>query len=108
MKIRDYQDQSARTMPVGLHRDPLLTNLCLGLAGESGEIIEHVKKAVFHGHSLDREYLSKEIGDVLWYVAALATALEVDLGEIADNNVKKLKARYPEGFNENASTNRTA
>ena len=107
MDISDYQKQSARTMPKNLHVEPLLTNVCLGLAGESGEIIEHVKKVVFHGHQLDRDYLKKEIGDVLWYVAAMATALDVDLGEIAQANVDKLKARYPEGFASSASTNRT-
>ena len=98
MDISDYQKQSARTMPKNLHVEPLLTNVCLGLAGESGEIIEHVKKVVFHGHQLDRDYLKKEIGDVLWYVAAMASALDLDLGEVAQANVDKLKARYPEGF----------
>ena len=107
MKLSDYQKQSSRTMPSGLHTEPLLTNLCLGLAGESGEIIEHVKKHVFHGHSLDKQYVEKEIGDVLWYLAGLATTVGADLGEIAQANVDKLKARYPEGFDTTASTNRT-
>lgn len=108
MNFGDYQDQSARTMPKGLLLEPLLTNLCLGLAGEGGEIIEHVKKVVFHGHSLDRAYLQKELGDVLWYVAALATALEIDLDAAAEQNIDKLKARYPDGFDKSASTGRLA
>jgi NTP pyrophosphatase (non-canonical NTP hydrolase) len=75
----------------------------LGLAGEAGEAIEHVKKHVFHGHALDREALMKEIGDVLWYLAALATGADLNLGQCAIANVEKLAKRYPEGFTRAAS-----
>lgn len=106
MNLAEYQALAARTMPADRKSNDQITNMCLGLAGESGEVIEHVKKAVFHGHDLSPEYLEKEIGDVLWYVAGMATAMGLDLNTIAENNISKLKQRYPEGFSESASTTR--
>ena len=107
MKFSDYQIQSARTMPKLLEQKDMLTNMSMGLAGESGELIDHLKKACFHGHQIDHAYVSKELGDILWYIAGLATALDIDLDESAQENIDKLKARYPEGFSEAASQNRT-
>lgn len=107
MKFNEYREQSARTMPKDLEAKDLLTNMCMGLAGESGEMIDHIKKACFHGHSLDKEYLAKELGDIFWYLAGLATTLKIDLDEVAQANIDKLKARYPEGFSKEASINRT-
>jgi NTP pyrophosphatase (non-canonical NTP hydrolase) len=78
----------------------------LGLVGESGEVVDLIKKHVYHGHPLDSDKLLKELGDVLWYVAALATALDVELSEVAAKNIAKLTARYPEGFSSEASMNR--
>ena len=107
MKFEEYRELSARTMPKGLENKDTLTNMCMGLAGESGELIDHIKKVCFHGHELDKAYISKELGDILWYVAGLATALKIDLDDVAQANVDKLKARYPEGFSQEASLNRT-
>ena len=78
----------------------------LGLAGEAGEAIEHVKKHVFHGRALDREALAKEIGDVLWYLAAMATGAGLTLDACARGNVEKLAKRYPAGFSPQASIDR--
>lgn len=81
-------------------------NAVLGLNGEAGEIADHVKKAVFHGHTLDHVALAKELGDILWYVAQAATASGFGLDEIAAMNIEKLRKRYPEGFSSEASINR--
>jgi NTP pyrophosphatase (non-canonical NTP hydrolase) len=70
----------------------------LGLTGEAGEFAELAKKHLFHGHTLDKEKAAKEIGDVLWYVAFACEALGVSLDEIAERNIAKLKARYPDKF----------
>ena len=107
MKFSEYQIHSARTMPKLLEQKDLLTNMSMGLAGESGELIDHLKKACFHGHEINQTYVSKELGDILWYIAGLATALNIDLDESAQENIDKLKARYPKGFSESASQNRT-
>jgi len=79
---------------------------CMGLAGEAGELIDHIKKWVGHGHDLDKDYLSKELGDILWYVAEIATIAELDLDDVAKGNERKLRNRYPEGFSIERSVNR--
>ena len=98
MKLNDYQKFAARTMNPDLTDTEALINMSLGLAGETGEIIEHVKKVLFHGNVLDEEYLKKEIGDVLWYVAGIASVIGLDLADIAQTNQDKLQHRYPDGF----------
>jgi NTP pyrophosphatase (non-canonical NTP hydrolase) len=70
----------------------------MGLAGEAGEVVDVLKKHLHHNHPLDVAKVTKELGDVLWYCAALASALEVDLGAVAQANIDKLRARYPDGF----------
>jgi NTP pyrophosphatase (non-canonical NTP hydrolase) len=87
----------------------MLTSAALGLSGESGEIADHVKKIVYHGHPLDdetRDKIAKEIGDILWYCALGSRGIGVSLSEIARMNVDKLRKRYPEGFSTELSLNR--
>lgn len=81
-------------------------NGCLGLAGESGEVLDMVKKWVFHEKDLDKDHLKKELGDVMWYVAMLCESFGFDLDEILQMNVDKLKARYPEGFDPEKANHR--
>ena len=59
-----------------------------------------------HGHDLDKDHLAKELGDIAWYLAEAATALDMDLEDILQANIEKLKKRYPEGFSSSASVNR--
>lgn len=105
MKFNEYQIDALKTANA-LRGGKRLAYLALGLTGESGEVAEHIKKYVGHGHALDREALSKELGDVLWYLAAMADALGLELGEIAKANIAKLRARYPAGFSSERSINR--
>jgi NTP pyrophosphatase (non-canonical NTP hydrolase) len=107
MNLDEYQKGAARTLASRHDWVTSLTVLGLGLAGESGEVIEHLKKHVGHGHALDREKVGKELGDVLWYVAGLATSLGLSLDAIAARNLEKLRERYPEGFTSGASKGRT-
>ena len=65
------------------------------------------KKHLFHGHELDRDALIKELGDIAWYLAEGAEALGISLEEVFERNIEKLKKRYPEGFSEERSINRT-
>lgn len=83
-----------------------IVNGALGLAGESGEVADIVKKAMFQGHAIDKEHIAKELGDVLWYVAETATAIGYDLETIMQMNIDKLIKRYPEGFSSQRSMNR--
>jgi NTP pyrophosphatase (non-canonical NTP hydrolase) len=105
MDFDAYQKGAARTLGDDAG-DDRLTMTALGLAGEAGEFVELVKKYRFHGAPLDREKAAKELGDVLWYVAAACTALGVSMDEVAAGNLRKLEARYPGGFSAEASAKR--
>ena len=89
-----------------------LTTAGVGLAAESGEFLEIVKKMVFQGkpwNDDNREHLIIELGDVMWYVMQACMALDVTLDEVIAGNVEKLKKRYPGGdFNVYHSENRAA
>lgn len=106
MNVNDYQKLAMRTLNPEIEKKELILNAAMGLCGESGEVIDLVKKHLFQGHDLDDEKLIKELGDVAWYLAEAATALNVNLSEILEKNIKKLENRFPDGFNSNRSINR--
>ena len=106
MDANEYQRLAMRTLNPELDGTQVLTNAVMGLAGESGEVADIVKKHLFHGHELDREALEAELGDVCWYVAEAATALGLELGDVLEANIAKLQARYPEGFDVEGSISR--
>ena len=87
-----------------------LTTAGVGLAAESGEFLEIVKKMVFQGkpwNDDNREHLIIELGDTMWYVMQACMALDVSLDDVIRGNVKKLEKRYPGGqFDVNHSENR--
>jgi NTP pyrophosphatase (non-canonical NTP hydrolase) len=103
MNIDQYQKEAART---GNNHIYAIANYGLGLTGEAGEVADIIKKTVFHGHELDLVELEKELGDVLWYLANIATVSGLNLSDIAEKNIEKLKKRYPEGFSQERSINR--
>ena len=86
------------TLNPALSGKDVLINGVMGLCGESGEAIDIVKKHLAQGHELDRDKLIKELGDIAWYLAETATALDISLEEVLQRNIDKLRARYPEGF----------
>jgi len=95
----DFADRIGELDREGANIERLLTS-GVGLAAESGEFLEIVKKMVFQGkpwNDDNREHLIIELGDVLWYVAQACMALEVDFDEVVETNVNKLKKRYPGG-----------
>ena len=106
MTANDYQKQAMTTLNPSLSKKDVLINGVMGLCGEAGEAIDIVKKHLHQGHELDREALKKELGDIAWYLAETAWALEIPLEEILTENLAKLKARYPEGFDTERSMKR--
>ncbi len=101
LTFEEYQRESRKTAqypsPGGLG----FVYPALGLAGEAGEVAEKVKKIIRDkAGRLDdttRAALSKELGDVLWYAAQLATELQLDLGKIAEENLRKVFSRLERG-----------
>lgn len=98
MKVNEYQELAMTTLNPELNKRDVLINSVMGLCGESGEAIDIVKKWMAQGHELDKEHLVKELGDIAWYLAEAATALDIPLQDILQSNIDKLKKRYPEGF----------
>jgi NTP pyrophosphatase (non-canonical NTP hydrolase) len=99
MDLSEYQRESRRTAEYP--REAWLAYPALGLAGEAGEVAEHAKKAIRDddGKLSDerRAAMSKELGDVLWYVAQLASELNLSLDDIARQNLEKLFSRQARG-----------
>lgn len=98
MDTNEYQEAVKRTMGVETDRRATLCNWAMGLSGEAGEVSEHIKKHVFHGKPLDTALVLKEIGDVFWYAGALCNTLGLTFTAAMEQNIAKLKARYPDGF----------
>ena len=93
MTFNEYQQEQQRTYHAGR-----LQGHVLGLCGEAGEVAESVKKSVYHGVDYTIDQMEKELGDVLWYLTAVANDHGLTLNDIAEKNISKLRARYPEGF----------
>ena len=106
MEFNEYQVAALRTNNT---KNTLanMMNAILGLNGEAGELADLLKKHLYQGHELDVKEMINELGDVLWYCALLAEALDEDLGEVAKKNIEKLMNRYPNGFEKQKSIERT-
>ncbi len=102
----EYQTEAMGFMNAAFSKSDALLNGVMGLCGESGECIDLVKKHLHQGHDLDREAMKKELGDVAWYLAETAWALDISLEEVLRGNLEKLKRRYPGGFSAEKSRNR--
>ena len=106
MQFNDYQKLARNTAGFQGESEERLVCALLAMSGEVGELANHVKKGIWHGHGIDRAIVLEELGDVLWYIAETATAVGLHLDNVAEFNIDKLKARYPQGFSEENSKNR--
>ena len=87
----------------------LLMTSSIGLASEGGEFTEIVKKVLFQGKTMDqsvRFHMERELGDILWYLSNACNALNINLQQVMEENERKIRARYPEGFSVSRSENR--
>lgn len=105
MDFNEYQQLAARTINPALDGKETLEHGLYTLAAETGEVHGLFQKEK-QGHPLEREHLIKEIGDVLWALAEICTVCDLDMSEVAETNIEKLKARYPEGFSAEQSLHR--
>ena len=106
MQVNEYQKAAMATLNPALDKKDVLINSVMGLCGEFGEAIDIVKKWLMQGHELDKEHLVRELGDVAWYLAEAATALDIPLEAVFQGNLDKLRQRFPNGFDTGASVNR--
>lgn len=101
----EYQIAVARTLLYERNleldnHETLVSWDAMGLAGETGEVCDLVKKGIYHRRGLDRERIADELRDVLWYVAAaaLASHLGLTMEEVMQKNLDKLAARFAAGY----------
>jgi len=101
MTFDEYQKLSRKTALYPKENHSNLIYPVLGLTGESGEVAEKIKKILRDKNWViepeDKESIAKELGDVLWYAAQIATELELSMSDIADKNINKLYSRLERG-----------
>lgn len=83
----------------------MLRHGVFGLCSEAGEVAGLLQKT-YQGHTMDTDNMVKELGDCLWMIAEIATAMGLSLDDIAQQNIDKLRRRYPDGFSAERSINR--
>jgi NTP pyrophosphatase (non-canonical NTP hydrolase) len=88
-------------------KDRVITG-AMGICGEAGELMDHIKKHCYHGpgHPLLTDYVELELGDLMFYIAVEAKAMGLTLQGIMEANVAKLSSRYKAGFTPEESANR--
>ena len=93
-----FQEEALRSMRNDLPYEAICSNMCMGLAGETGETVYIFKKHIYQGKDLDINDVIEEIGDILWYIANLCNVNKITMKECMESNVEKLRKRYPNGF----------
>jgi NTP pyrophosphatase (non-canonical NTP hydrolase) len=106
MNHKEFTESVLRTARTDLPKDKQLHNILLGIAGESGEILDCFKKQLFQDHPQDSKKIMNEVGDVLFYLYWLAEVEGFTIAECMDLNKEKLQKRYPLAFSSDLSLNR--
>ena len=109
MDNKEYVKQAISTLSNGFHKDKVSNDLlhaAIGIATESGEFLDALKKSLFYGKDLDKVNLREEMGDIMWYIAIACHALDTDLSTVMDVNIAKLRARFPNKFTNEAALTR--
>lgn len=105
MDLNAYQRAAARTINPEISVVEKILHALHGMVSEVGELHGLYQK-IYQGHDLDEEHVKKEVGDLLWFIAEYCTAQGWTMEEIAQMNIDKLIARYPQGFSAERSINR--
>lgn len=109
MTFDEYQQFAKQALlPETTKREPIIA-FALGLVGETGEVVDDIKKRIFHGRDIPIAHTAEELGDVMWYVANIASEIGVSLNDIIEANVAKLEKRYealygPKTWTDNTDT----
>jgi len=106
--MNDYTKAVLRTANLDLETslEQRLSMGAMGLSGETGEVIDLIKKIVFHKKPLDKDKLVLELGDVFWYLEYLCLSLGINSEDVKTANIEKLNKRYPEGFTYEAANSK--
>lgn len=106
MNASEYQKISMRRCTIPYNdKDEMLNHAVFGLTSEAGEVAGLLQK-IYQGHEFDKEHMKKELGDCCWMIAEACEALNLDMSDVMQTNIKKLEARYPDGFSVDRSLHR--
>ena len=105
MTLNEYQQLAARTIGPDMDVMDCVQHALHGMVSEIGELHALYQKC-YQGHKFDPEHAKKELGDLMWFVAEYAGAMGWTLDEVAQANIEKLRARYPDGFSAEHSLHR--
>ncbi len=105
--MQDYEVRALEKVNYSLNLNDRLLEGVMGLCGETGEVMDIVKKYMWQGHQLNLGHLCEELGDVLWYIVDIAGSVGLTLDDIQKQNIRKLDKRYPNGFKSEYSINRS-
>ena len=103
-----FQREARRSLRDDLPYEATCSNMCMGLAGEIGEVIDIMKKHIYQGKELDITDVIEEVGDVLWYIANFCNVNNITMDECMESNIKKLRKRFPNGFTTKDANQRKA
>ncbi len=95
--LREYQKLCKRTVKDFGSKEREILVWGLGIAGEAGDVASCIKKTIAHDND-QRDGIKENLGDTLWYVAMICNFFDWDLQDVLDENMEKLKKRYPNGF----------
>lgn len=105
MRLNEYQKLAARTINENLSVEEKIAHALHGMVGEIGEVHSIYQKEL-QGHSVSKEELMGELGDLEWFISEYCTAMGWTLEEVCQYNIEKLMRRYPDGFEEYRSIHR--
>jgi NTP pyrophosphatase (non-canonical NTP hydrolase) len=99
MSLKEYQKFCKKIAKKFESKEKEILTWGLGIAGEAGDVAGCIKKTFAHNND-QKAGIKENLGDTLWYIAAICNSFGWDLDEVLEENVEKLKKRYPEGFRE--------
>lgn len=106
MKGFEYQKLAMRTCGIPHNqKEEMARHAIFGLCSEAGEVAGIFQK-FYQGHPISMEHIKKELGDCMWMIAEACTAFDLDLDDVMQDNISKLCARYPVGFEVERSLHR--
>jgi NTP pyrophosphatase (non-canonical NTP hydrolase) len=103
MQLDEYKALALRTAKQMDGRDNII-HAALGLSSEAGEITTTVKKMFAYNQAIDYDNIVEELGDILWFCALMSHSLHVSLDYVAEQNIEKLRKRYPEKFSDDLAS----
>lgn len=106
MSFEEYQRQAYSTIKPHDSEDMEKVDWALGLAGETGEVVELIKHNIMHKEPIDKAKLAKELGDICWYIAALCEVYGIKMDIVAELNIAKLAHRHNGGYSKEGSADR--